>query len=84
MYCEVPFSYRTENRMEQRGTDEVWYGIMDVVYRKGMEWHIVDYKTNAEGEDLDEEYHAQMQAYSHSLQETTGNRAEAHTYHIKV
>ena len=84
VYCEVPFSYRTENRMEQSGTDEVWYGIMDVVYRKGTEWHIVDYKTNAGGEDLDEEYHAQMQAYSHAFQETTGNRAEAHTYHIKV
>ena len=84
VYCEVPFSYRKEYRMEQSGTDEVWYGIMDVVYRKGTEWHIVDYKTNVEGENLDEEYHAQMQAYSRAFSETTGNEAEAHTYHIKV
>ena len=76
VYCEVPFSYK------DNGT--IIKGIMDVVYCSEGEWHIVDYKTNAEGDDLDEKYQNQLAAYVKAFKETTGNDADAMTYHIDV
>ncbi len=80
VYCEVPFSYTedTENGKV------LWNGIMDVVYLSEGKWHIVDYKTNADGSDLDKKYRAQMSAYVKAFKAITGEEADAATYHIGV
>ena len=79
VYCEVPFSYRDDS-------DEttVWNGVMDVIYSENGDWHIVDYKTNADGNDLDTRYQAQLSAYVKAFKATTGLDADALTYHIDV
>ena len=79
VYCEVPFCYRDDS-----DGLVVWNGIMDVIYSKDGQWHIVDYKTNADGSDLDTKYQAQLSAYIKAFKETTGEDADALTYHIDV
>ena len=80
VYCEVPFCYK-----EDTGSGPViWNGIMDVVYRSKGKWHIIDYKTNAEGDDLDTRYQNQLAAYVKAFKEITGEDADARTYHINV
>lgn len=80
VFCEVPFCYK-----EDTGSGPViWNGIMDVVYRSEGKWHIIDYKTNAEGDDLDTKYQNQLAAYVKAFKETTGEDADARTYHIDV
>ena len=78
VYCEVPFSYKDGNQ------NTVIKGIMDVVYCSEGKWHIIDYKTNAEGDDLDTKYQNQLAAYVKAFKETTGEDADARTYHIDV
>ena len=76
VYCEVPFCYQDETA--------VWNGVMDVMYLKDGRWHIVDYKTNADGRNLDEKYQAQMSAYERAFRAITGSEADARTYHIDI
>ena len=80
VYCEVPFCYSED------GEDGkiLWNGIMDVVYLSAGKWNIVDYKTNADGNDLDKKYQAQMRAYIKAFKATTGEDADAMTYHIDI
>ena len=78
VYCEVPFSYKDGDQTT------VIKGIMDVVYCSEGKWHIIDYKTNAEGDDLDTKYQNQLSAYVKAFKETTGEDADARTYHIDV
>ncbi len=75
VYCEVPFSYRN-------GPGMITTGIIDVLYRKGSEWFIVDYKTNAEGEGLDEEYESQLNEYRKAFRDQTGLDCCVRIYHI--
>lgn len=78
--CEVPFCYREAT---PEGT-VIWNGIIDVMYCEGGKWHIVDYKTNADGEDLDTKYQNQLSAYVKAFKDTTGNEADARIYHIEL
>ena len=78
--CEVPFCYADE----AEGVRTVWNGVMDVVYAKDGRWHIVDYKTSADGSDLDARYEAQLSAYVKAFKATTGFDADALTYHIDI
>lgn len=80
VYCEVPFCYKEDTP----DGIVIWNGIMDVVYCSEGKWHIVDYKTNADGDDLDTKYQKQLAAYVKAFKETTGNDADAMTYHIDV
>ncbi len=80
IYCEVPFCY-AENSENGK---TVWSGTMDVIYSKDSKWHIVDYKTNADGKNLDTKYQAQLVAYIKALKEMTGYDADAKTYHIDI
>ena len=59
-------------------------GVIDVVYRKGDDWHIIDYKTNADADDLDEHYQEQLGAYKEAFREMTGNTADSLIYHIDI
>lgn len=79
VYCEVPFSYKDESD----GT-VIWNGVMDTVYCKDGSWHILDYKTNADGTELDEKYSGQLKAYIKAFKETTGQDADALIYHLDV
>ncbi len=79
-YCEVPFCYKEHGE----AGDIIWNGVMDVIYRKDGLWHIVDYKTNAEGTDLDRKYKGQLDAYIKAFKATTGQDADAKTYHIDI
>ncbi|MBQ1508447.1 MAG: PD-(D/E)XK nuclease family protein, partial [Erysipelotrichaceae bacterium] len=76
VHPELPFTYRKN--------DEIWNGIMDVVYQKDGVWHIVDYKTNADPNDLDERYQEQLTAYIEAFKVMTGEEADALIYHIDV
>ena len=76
VYCEVPFC-RKHGR-------EIWHGIMDVVYRIGEQWFILDYKTNADAHDLDTKYQAQLSAYVEAFHDLTGHTATSLIYHIDV
>jgi ATP-dependent exoDNAse (exonuclease V) beta subunit len=78
--CEVPFCYRDET---PEGT-VIWNGIIDVMYCEGGKWHIVDYKTNADGEDLDTKYQNQLAAYVKAFKQTKGIEADAKIYHIDL
>lgn len=80
VYCEVPFCYKEDTL----GEVVLWNGIMDVIYCSDSKWHIIDYKTNADGSNLDQKYAAQLQAYVKAFKETTGEEADAFTYHIDI
>ena len=74
VFCELPFCCREG--------ETVWHGIMDLVYCKNGAWHIVDYKTSADPDDLDEKYRAQLSAYQQAFRTLTGRETTAGTYHI--
>ena len=80
VYTEVPFCY--VDRGEENPV--LYNGIMDVVYCEAGAWHIVDYKTNYDGSNLDAHYKAQLDAYKKAFKETTGHDADARIYHIEV
>jgi len=80
VFCEVPFCYKDE----ADGLPTIWNGVMDVVYVENGIWHIIDYKTNADGTDLDMKYQSQMTAYEKALKSITGHTAKAQTYHIDI
>ena len=75
--CELPFSYLQEN-------GELWYGVIDLVYCLEGRWHIVDYKTNEDGSDLDKVYRQQLEAYRDAFRRLTGQEADVRIYHIAV
>ncbi len=76
VYCEVPFC--------RKAGAEIWHGIMDVVYRTGDQWFILDYKTNADDHDLDVKYQEQLAAYVEAFRDLTGHTATSLIYHIDV
>lgn len=80
VYTEVPFCYKDTDGDQA----VIWHGVMDVIYSENGKWHILDYKTNADGSDLDETYKAQMQAYMKAFKAITGQDADAKTYHIAI
>ena len=56
---------------------------MDVVYCKAGEWHIVDCKTNADGNARDVKYQNQLEAYKKAFEKITGEKVkDAGIYHI--
>jgi len=77
LYTEVPFTYK-EN-------DVIWNGIIDFLYKKDGEYHIIDYKTNRNDEGLDEHYKPQLDAYKKALKEIKDiDVKDAYIYHISI
>ena len=74
--CEVPFSFK-EGKM-------VWQGIIDLIYVKDDKYYIVDYKTNEDDDNLEEEYKKQLEAYQKALKKALGADSEAFIYHIAI
>ncbi len=76
VYCEVPFCQKRES--------EIVHGIIDLLYRCGDVWQIIDFKTNAERIRLAEKYSAQLAAYTEAVREIAGVEAQAKIYHIDI
>ncbi len=76
VYCEVPFCQKRES--------EIVHGVIDLLYRCGDAWQIIDYETNAERAHLGEKYAAQLAAYTGAVREIAGVEAQARIYHIDV
>lgn len=76
VYCEVPFCTLVDG--------VVTSGVMDVVYRKGDGWNVIDYKTNADPIGLDVVYKDQLAAYLKAAQQLFGSVVSVHTYHIPL
>ena len=76
VYCELPFCYRSET--------VICNGVMDAVYRKNGEWHILDYKTNYENDNLGDKYREQLSEYIKAFKQITGENADARIYSIPV
>lgn len=76
-YSEVPFTLKDDNNL--------WNGIIDLIYEKDGKLHIVDWKTNKDDEGLDEHYKSQLDAYKKAVKLTLGQDAEdALIYHIDI
>ena len=65
VYCEAPFSCKV--CIDDK--DTIINGVMDLVYCCSGQWHIIDYKTNADGSDLDIKYKNQLAAYVKAFKE---------------
>lgn len=76
VYCEVPFCLHHGS--------EIVHGVIDLLYRCGNTWQIIDYKTNAERKQLAEKYAEQLVAYTEAIREIAGVEAVAGIYHIDV
>ncbi|MBR2808940.1 MAG: PD-(D/E)XK nuclease family protein, partial [Erysipelotrichaceae bacterium] len=76
VYTEYPFCYRRGKQLIN--------GIIDVLYNKDGQWYIVDYKTNADPDDLDLKYRSQLEAYKEALEKIAGIKAKALIYHLDV
>ena len=77
-HCELPFC------TFDKQSGELTNGVMDLVYRKGDKWYIVDYKTNIDGIGLDGKYASQLEAYSNALKTLMGVEAESYIYHLPI
>ena len=77
VHCELPFCCSD-------GGTELWHGVMDAVYLKDGQWHIIDYKTSADPADLDGRYEAQLTSYVRAFREMTGEEADARIYHLEI
>ena len=80
IYCELPFTYRDDAETPP----VIWDGVMDLVYKMDGRWFIVDYKTNADGSNLDAHYRNQLEAYKKAFLAMTGEEAEARIYHMAI
>ena len=76
--CEVPFAYRSG--------DAIVSGIIDLLYKDSYGWHVIDYKTNMEGDiaTLEEDYKGQLDVYRKAVKQATGLDCDAHIYHIET
>ncbi len=77
VHCELPFCHAGEE-------NRIIHGVIDAAYRKDGAWHIVDYKTNEDGDDLDSQYEAQLASYISAFKAITGEDADAAVYHIEI
>lgn len=76
-YSEVPFTIKIDNN--------IWNGIIDLIYEKDGKLHIIDWKTNKDDEGLDEHYKNQLDAYKQAVKESLHQDVEdALIYHIDV
>ena len=80
VYCELPFCIKEDGE----DAPALWNGVMDAMYKRDGSWHIIDYKTSADPDDLDERYREQLEAYKRAFRAMTGEEAEARVYHIGI
>ena len=73
---EVPFSYSTD---AESGRTKITHGVIDLAYRKGDAWEIVDYKTDQvdDGSELLDRYRDQLTAYATAWPSVIGGELPA-------
>ena len=77
-YSEVPFTFLDDN-------NNLWNGIIDLIYEKDNKLHIIDWKTNKDDSNLDEHYKDQLEAYKKAVKQTLNIDVEdALIYHITL
>ena len=76
IYCELPFSYQEGNN--------IYNGSIDLFYKLDDKYYIVDYKTNYDGDNLDEKYAEQLSSYQKAVKQVGGIEATARIYHIDI
>ena len=59
-------------------------GTIDLLYKLGEKYYIVDYKTNYDATDLATTYKDQLDSYVKAFKETTGNDSVERLYHIDI
>ncbi len=57
--------------------DSLIEGVLDLAFRRGEKWVVVDFKTDRELADSKAAYEAQVRLYARAVSETTGCEAEA-------
>ncbi|MCG3196162.1 MAG: ATP-dependent helicase/nuclease subunit A [bacterium] len=74
-YAEIPFTLRMDS-LEDGGVAGILRGVIDLVFREGEGWVIVDYKSNsvADREWLKQKYRPQLMNYSRAWEQATGER----------
>ena len=78
VYSEVPFSYLDDN-------NNLWNGIIDLIYEKDGKLHIIDWKTNKDDSNLDEHYKDQLEAYKKAVKVILNKDVhDALIYHIDI
>jgi len=82
VHCELPFCYKEESAT--KAGPVIWNGIIDVAYKKDGAWHILDYKTNYENDNLGETFKPQLDQYVKAFRAITGEEADAMIYSIPV
>ena len=80
IYCEYPFSYFDKSTKPPK----LFNGTIDLLYKIGNQYYIVDYKTNYDTTDLAATYKDQLDSYIKALKETTGFDGVARLYHIDI
>jgi ATP-dependent exoDNAse (exonuclease V) beta subunit len=72
---EMPFGIR----IASGAVTKLLTGIIDLVYRAGESWCLLDYKTDTHGSDADlrSKYGAQIDAYEKAWGQLTGAKVEA-------
>lgn len=77
-YPEVPFTFKDDK-------NRIWNGIIDLLYFKDDKAHIIDWKTNKSGIDLDEHYKSQLEDYKYAVENALGIKIEdALIYHLQI
>ena len=76
--CELPFAYRSG--------DTIVSGTIDLLYEDESGWHVIDYKTNMEGDisTLETKYKGQLDVYKKAVKQALGVDCDAHIYHIET
>ena len=74
----------TETKFAYKKDDNIYLGIIDLIYKYKGQWYIVDYKTNFEALNLEELYNKQLQSYKDAFKENMKEEAISYIYHIEV
>lgn len=74
----------TETKFAYKKDDNIYLGIIDLIYKYKGQWYIVDYKTNFEVLNLEELYNKQLQSYKDAFKENMKEEAISYIYHIEV
>lgn len=75
-YTEVPFAYKENN--------ELYNGVIDLLYKKDGMWHVIDYKTNYDDTDLDNLYRKQLDSYIEAFKKVSSEEIDSKIYRIDI
>lgn len=77
VYSEVPFAYKDDGIL--------WKGTIDLIYKQDNKYHIIDWKTNKNDDDLDNHYKEQLNAYKKAVKKLLNIEVEdALIYHLDI